>query len=56
MLPPGPFASTPEDDATSSPSTAVHDRILVIGSPLHVSLIGSVPAFPIIQRRFPILS
>ena len=30
--PPGPLANTLEDDATSSPTTAAHDRILVIGS------------------------
>ena len=54
--PPGPFANTLEDDATSSPSTAAHDRILIIGSPLIARLIGSVPAFPIIPSKNLILS
>ncbi len=52
-MPPGPFANTLEGDATSSPTTAAHVRILVI---ISLSLlIGSVPAFPITLKRRPIL-
>jgi hypothetical protein len=43
--PPCPPANTLEDDATSSPTTATHDKILFIGN-LSPQLIGSVPRLP----------
>jgi hypothetical protein len=33
LLPPGPLANTPQDDATSSPATAAHETIFFTDSP-----------------------
>ncbi len=53
--PPGPFAGTLEDDATSSPSTAAHERNLVIGS-LSLMIDRECPRLPMTRRSYRILS